>query len=205
MITDPLEEWRRLKEHYGRLNDEALKSLLEESSQLTDIARETLRAEISSRGLRIQVRDTPPPVEDFDTSDLDLVVVKRLWDASEARRAKAFLNDSGIPCYFGRDNVESVDALPQDFEDGVDLKVCEADLARARGGLARVLTATPGTEAACDFVCPRCKSPEIVFLGLDAEPKDPAEGAMADSDSNFNWSCDACGHRWKDDGVEQQG
>jgi len=203
MITDPLEEWRSLKEHYGRLSDAELEFLLEESSQLTDIARETLRAEVSSRGLRVQVRNTPPPVEDFDTSDLDLVVVDRLWDASEARRAKAFLNDSGIPCYFGPDNVESVDALPPDFEEGVDLKVCEADAARARGGLARVLTATPGTEADCDFVCPRCKSPEIVFLGLDAEPKDPAEGATADS--SFNWRCDACGHRWKDDGVEQQG
>jgi len=204
MITDPLEEWRSLKEHYARLSDEALKSLLEESSQLTDIAKETLRAEISSRGLRVQVEDTPPPVEDdFDTADLDLVVVERLWDASEARRAKAFLNDSGIPCYFGRDNVESVDALPPDFEDGVDLKVCEADAARARGGLARVLTATPGTEAVCNFVCPRCKSPEIVFLDLDAEPKDPAEGATADA--SFNWRCDACGHQWKDDGVEQQG
>jgi hypothetical protein len=47
MITDPLEEWRSLKEHYGRLSDEALNSLLEESGQLTDIAKETLRAEIS--------------------------------------------------------------------------------------------------------------------------------------------------------------
>jgi hypothetical protein len=150
------------------------------------------------------VRDKASPVEeDFDTASLDLVVVDRLWDVSEARRAKAFLNDSGIPCYFGLDNVESVDALPPDFEGGVDLKVCEADVARARGGLARVLTVTPGTEAACDFVCPRCKSPEIVFLGLDAEPKDPAVGATADS--SFNWRCDACGHRWKDEGVEQQG
>jgi hypothetical protein len=203
MITDPLEEWRSLKEHYGRLSDDELQSLLEESSQLTDMAKETLRAEISSRGLRVQLSNTPPPVEDaFDTAGLDLVVVKRLWDASEARRAKAFLDDSGIPCYFGRDNVESVDALPLDFEDGVDLKVCAADVARARGGLTRVLTATPQTEAACNFVCPRCKSPDIVFVGLDAEPKDPAEGAMADS--SFNWRCDACGHRWKDDGVEQQ-
>jgi hypothetical protein len=204
MITDPLEEWRSLKEHYGRLSDDELQSLLEESSQLTDMAKETLRAEISSRGLRVQLSNTPPPVEDaFDTAGLDLVVVKRLWDASEARRAKAFLNDSGIPCYFGRDNVESVDALPPNFEDGVDLKVCAADVARARGGLAGVLTATRETEAACKFVCPRCKSPEIVFVDLDAEPKDPAEGAMADS--SFNWHCDACGHRWKDDGVEQQG
>ena len=59
MITDPLEEWRRLKEHYGRLRGEELQSLLEESSQLTDLAKETLRAEIFSRGLRVQVRDTP--------------------------------------------------------------------------------------------------------------------------------------------------
>jgi hypothetical protein len=63
MITDPPEEWRTLKEHYARLSDEALKSLLEESSQLTDIAKETVRAEISSRGRRVQVMDTPPPVE----------------------------------------------------------------------------------------------------------------------------------------------
>jgi hypothetical protein len=90
MITDPLEEWRSLKDHYGRLSEEELKSLLEESSQLTDIAKETLRAEISSRSLRVQVRDTPP--------------------------SDAFLNDFGIPCYFGRDNLESVDALPPDSE-----------------------------------------------------------------------------------------
>jgi hypothetical protein len=64
MITDPLEEWRSLKEHYGRLSDDELQSLLEESSQLTDMAKETLRAEISSRGLRVQVSNTPPPVED---------------------------------------------------------------------------------------------------------------------------------------------
>jgi hypothetical protein len=204
MIADPLKEWRRLKEHYGRLSDEELQSLLEESGQLTDIAKETLRAEISSRGLHVHARETPRPVEDdFDAAGLDLIVVRRLWDASEARRAKAFLNDSGIPCYFGPDNIESVDALPRDFGDGVDLKVCDADVARARGGLAGVLTATPDTEAPCSFVCPRCKSPEIVFLGLDAEPKDPAEGAEADS--SFHWRCDACGHRWKDDGVEQHG
>ena len=59
MITDPLEEWRSLKEHSARRSGEALTPLLEESSQLTDIVKETLRAEISGRGLRVQVGTRP--------------------------------------------------------------------------------------------------------------------------------------------------
>ena len=39
--------------------------------------------------------------------------------------------------------------------------------------------------------CPKCHSEEIVFQELDAKT------------ATFNWSCDACGHVWNDDGVER--
>ena len=91
MITDPLEEWRRLREHYGRLGEEELKSLLEESSQLSDIAKETLRAEISSRSLRVQVRDTPP--SDGFPQRLRNSVLLRPGQPRERGRSSAGLGD----------------------------------------------------------------------------------------------------------------
>ena len=187
------------------MSDGELEALAAEGSQLTPVAKETLCAEISRRRLPIPVRDAPEPpavVEDLDPAGLELVVATRLWDASEAHRAKAYLNDSGIPCFFGPESVEDPNGAGLNFDRGVDLKVCEADAARARRGLAKLLPPPPGADAPYNLVCPRCKSPEIVFEGLDAEPKDAAEGAAAGS--SFNWRCDACGHGWKDDGVEQQ-
>jgi DNA-directed RNA polymerase subunit M/transcription elongation factor TFIIS len=52
-----------------------------------------------------------------------------------------------------------------------------------------------------DYVprCPKCHSTEIVLQNLDSTP-----GSNRAFDSTFNWSCDACGHRWKDDGIEQE-
>jgi len=60
-------------------------------------------------------------------------------------------------------------------------------------------TEEPEEEEDYVAVCPKCHSSEIVFQGRDAEP---ATGST--NESKFNWSCDACGHQWKDDGIEEE-
>jgi ribosomal protein S27AE len=52
-----------------------------------------------------------------------------------------------------------------------------------------------------DYVhrCPKCGSGATVFQGLEAEP---ASGSAADK--KYRWTCDACGHIWKDDGIMEK-
>ena len=51
MQVDPIEEWRRLREHYIQLNDEELYELALDFAELTEPAQQVLRDEMKSRGL----------------------------------------------------------------------------------------------------------------------------------------------------------
>jgi predicted Zn-ribbon and HTH transcriptional regulator len=51
MQADPIEEWRRLREHYSQLSDEELYELAFDFVDLTESAQQVLRDEMRSRGL----------------------------------------------------------------------------------------------------------------------------------------------------------
>jgi hypothetical protein len=208
---DPASEQRQLQERYAGMTDEELESVADEAFDLTEIAQETLRAEIRSRRLSIQLRDAPAPAEEpefgsskFDPSELDLDVVHRAWDIEDARRVKETLDIWSVPSYIGADNVDNLANFHGSFEHGVEIKVDKADQQRAFAALRMTPRSEtePNPEAdamntlAC---CPRCRSAEIVFESLD-----PTPDGKSGFDSKFNWSCDACGYRWKDDGIEQE-
>jgi len=202
-MDNSIEQSRRLQEHYESLGDEALQGIAGDAYELTDAARDALDSEILRRGLDIKLALAPPlAVEsgethgEVDPAEFDLTAVARVTDDDEARRIMGILYGAGIPCYLGAEDVESVDMFHASFEDGVDLKVREVDLQRAQRTL--FLARPQEVEAEADGLiarCPNCNSPDIIFLDLD-EP-----GSAA---SKFNWSCDACGHRWKDDGIEKE-
>jgi len=199
---DPIEESRRLQERYARLSDDELQAVADEGYDLTDLGKQTLQAEILGRGLHIQLRSAPTPpapdpaTSDFDTSDLDLIMAHRVWDLAEARQLKSILDDARIPSYLGPDNLDNLETFKGSFDGGVDLKVRYVDNQRALQAISQSLP--PDSEVETDYVprSPKCHSPEIVFQSLDSGP--------AATSSTFNWSCDACGHQWKDDGIEQE-
>ncbi len=207
MEIDRVEEWRKLKEHYAAMSDDELQAVAGDGWDLTDVAQQALQAELSSRRLNVKIAAAPTPspapepaeTGSFDPSELDLSVAQQVWDLSEARRVKGTLDAAGIPSYLGPNNVENPDELGMGFEGGVDVKVREADYQRALYALAGATP--PDSQSERDYTprCPKCHSTEIVFQGLDSE-------AVEDSapKSKFNWSCDACGYAWKDDGVEQE-
>jgi hypothetical protein len=188
-----VEEWRRLKELYARMNEGELEVVANEAYDLTDIARPLLKDEIARRGLKIPLRTeraaravAAAERSGFDPSKLDLAVAGTLYGLEDARKAKEFLDAASIPNYWGPDNVEILEELKSGFDEGVDLKVMQEDYSRVFAGLGRLFPAPVDEE--CNFACPKCHSPEIVFHDLDATEK-------------FNWSCDACGHQWTDDGT----
>jgi DNA-directed RNA polymerase subunit M/transcription elongation factor TFIIS len=141
--------------------------------------------------------------DDFDPSDLDLVRVQLVWDQAEAIRAKRILNESGIPCFLGPDNLDEEDTFNMNFAKGVDLKVRYIDNPRALGAISHAFDSNPQSEpeiiSEASVRCPQCNSEEVVFQGRDSRP-----GADPDSEAKFNWNCDACGYHWSDDGVGKE-
>ena len=82
MQTDPVEEWRRLTEHYRTLTDDQLNELAIDLSDLTEVAQQVLRGEMKSRGLRdpqalprparkAEISPATPPHFLLDPSDAD--------------------------------------------------------------------------------------------------------------------------------------
>src|SRR5690242_8324849 len=147
------EEWRHLTEQYAQMSEIGLEGLADEAYDLTDMAREVLRAEIARRGLRFQLRDQPAPPDtsadieraaNFDPSELDLVSVARIFDWEDAAWYKNVLNDAGIPSYFGPNNVESVEELKTAFD-------AEKIAANKRGYEAGIECKVPSKDAQMAF------------------------------------------------------
>ena len=209
-------EWRRLEELYRQMSDDELRVVADEAYELTDVAREVLQREISSRGMDIALAEKPveekpeidegenPNDENFDPSEFVLVPAARVWDREEALKYKQIFTDAGVASFLGPKLVESVEEYQGDYSQGVEFKVCDVDYQRAMAAIRWAFREEPPqtTEEDAresDYRCPKCKSDEIVFEELERESPD-----QPDYLSKFNWHCDACGHEWTDDGVEKE-
>jgi hypothetical protein len=143
-------------------------------------------------------------LDDFDPSHLDLVRVPSVWDRAEAIRTKRILNESGIPCFLGPDNLEEEeDIFNMNFAKGVDVRVRSIDNQRALGAIRHALDSDPQFEpeiiSAASVRCPQCNCEKVVFQKRHSRP-----GADPDSEAKFDWHCDACGYHWSDDGVRKE-
>ena len=185
---DQAAEWRRLQDFYSRMNDGELEVVANEAYDLTETARPLLRDEIARRGLKIPLvmertrpqQVAPPPV---DPSRQDMIVAQTFWDIADARRAQEQLNAAAIPCFWGPHNLDSPDRLPPG--QALDLVIRDVDQSRVRTLLINV----PDSLDDFEMLCPKCKSPEILFHDVD------------ETKTKFLWSCDACGNKWSDEGV----
>lgn len=207
---DVTAEWQRLATQYAEMSDEELQTVADDGYELTDIARQALQAEISQRNLAIKLRErrvaqeetAPDPDSPIDPADLDLVVAASVWDVEEAKRLKQALDLASIPAYLGPANSEDFSTPQPGSPSGVAVKVREVDLQRAYAAMAHSSPPEEGDSPEPEYAgrCPNCHSTEIVFEGLDEEPTGDEPAAAA----KFNWNCDACGHHWKDDGIEPE-
>jgi DNA-directed RNA polymerase subunit M/transcription elongation factor TFIIS len=198
------QQWQQLKENYTRMTEDELCDLANHAWDLTETAQEALRSVISERGLKIDLDTTPPFVPGVDpTPDEDLVVIARLWDKSEAQRQRDILDAAGVPFYFGPDDLTNLDDFKGEFAAGVDLKVAFFDQRRALFALGQEMPGKEDREEAEDqeyaVLCPKCHSEKIIFEGRDATETTGPQG-----EAKFDWRCDACGYRWKDEGIEEE-
>ena len=204
MRTDPIEEWRRLTEHYRALTDEQLEELAFDLADLTPAAQQVLRGEMRSRGLR----DPEAPSQVSKQSD-DLVVPQRdpssgigeesgfpheyTWKTllcqcstrAEAAQISELLRRAGIESW--------VDA-PASYSPYAELDLANPRILIAADELdqARSLVSMPmpqdildaSAETVPEFEvphCPACGAADSVLEGV--EPVN-------------SWRCEFCGKQW---------
>jgi hypothetical protein len=233
------DEYRRLEELYSEMSDTQIEEMSGQMEDLTDIAQQVLRAEVSKRGLgprgldpaedpveaarralRAEVseqgsdaqgQDTTIQSDPFlrdpfpsgiDPAGYDMYGVWTATDASEARQIMTFLESEGLNAFLGPENVESVDSYRGSYDEGVEIKVMKFQAKVAILALRRFAAREPQREPSGDadyaVFCPSCNSRDVIFQGIDVEP-----GKEPEPDTKYNWTCAACGHQWKDDGIEK--
>jgi hypothetical protein len=122
-MIDPEQERRRIAESYSHQTDEVLEEIAKYGEDLTDVALQSLRAELSRRGL------TPDPPEEFPDADQaeptfrNLITVRSYWNLLEAELAKGVLDVAGIECFLFDDNMVRMDWFNANAIGGVKLRV----------------------------------------------------------------------------------
>lgn len=205
--ADFQQEHNRLSQLYREMADDELENVAAEAYDLTDIAQECLRFEISSRGLKIPLNLTPasddepeplPPSDDgFIPDDRDIAFIYVVHDMEELLKIKTFLDQARIECFLGEDKTRDPKALPHPFGGDLDMFVWRHDFNR----VVQVLTANvPGygkrEEAPnLEVRCPKCNSDGVIFEERELTSTDGKPQAK------FRWVCDDCGHEWEDEGI----
>jgi hypothetical protein len=104
---DPLQEKQRLEELYASQTDEELENVAAQARELTDVAREALRAELTKRGLYVgQLEEIEGEPEEAQFRDL--VTIRSFWYVAEAELARGLLESAGIPSFLFDENIVSL-------------------------------------------------------------------------------------------------
>jgi DNA-directed RNA polymerase subunit M/transcription elongation factor TFIIS len=141
--------------------------------------------------------------------DRQLITISTVWSVADALRLQQLLDGAGIPFFMGPEMATEIDAVTTNFANGVDVKIMNVGLPWARQVLQDYFPKDePESERRereeeikeVPVRCPKCHSTEVVFDDLVGEPPTTEQN----SPQQFEWSCDSCGHHWKDDGIVRE-
>jgi len=224
-MIDPERERQRLAEFYSGRTDGELEKVASQAYELTEAAREMLRAELVKRGLNVKLieqRPVPPappalpgdpppepapvePVVDGEIEMRDMVAIRRFRDLPEALLAKGALESAGIEVAFVDDNMVRLDWFISNLLGGVKLMVKTEDADAAREILDQPIPDgfdTAGTGEYQQPRCPSCQSLDVSFQELNKPVA--YVSAYLGVPIPFHrraWRCHSCHAEWEDDGV----
>jgi Putative prokaryotic signal transducing protein len=133
-MIDPEQERRRVAEFYGGQTDGELENVAAQSYELTEIAREALRAELTKRGLYVGQLDGDAGAEGHDETEFrDLVTLRTFSTLTEAEMAKGLLDSAGIESFLFDENVGRIYLV--NIVGGVRLRVDAANVDAANEAL----------------------------------------------------------------------
>jgi hypothetical protein len=139
--------------------------------------------------------------------DRKLVELCTVWSVRDALKVQTILDAAGIPFFMGAEKATGVDRVTSNFAKGVRVQIMRIGLPWAMPGMRYYEPEddpTPKETEELDELavrCPKCHSTEVVFQGGTST----LVVATDDSSQRYQWTCDACGHQWEDDGVAKEG
>jgi hypothetical protein len=210
-LSNPADEMLRLAERYRQMSDGELLKLTRNRAGLTEAAQQALALEMSLRQLNAEPVEPPPPPPPDDpespyAEDRKLFDLITVWCVEDALRVQAALDVAGIPFFMGEEKATGVDGVTSNFAEGVNVGVMRIGYNWAGAALRgyepsyipesvkeRIKQEKEGFDVR--VCCPRCKSQEVILEDAISDKPD------ADVASQFEWTCVACGNKWRDEGV----
>jgi len=224
--TDPEQERQRLRAFYSGQLDGELEKVADQAYELTDLAREALRAELMKRGLAVslveqrpavaapepQQGDPPPgepldeyePVPDGELDMQSMVAIRRFRDLPEALLAKGSLESAGIDCALVDENVVRLDWLWSNLMGGVKLLVDPEDAEAAGEILKQPIPEHFDVSGIGDYEqphCPKCSSLDINFREIDPSAYVAMFVSVPIPFHRRAWRCHSCNAEWEDHGM----
>jgi hypothetical protein len=216
--TDWYKERKRLAGLYSGMEDGELEKIAADAIGLTEVAWETLRAEMLRRGLAAPAEETNPVLASAGarkgtkkTESPRLMVVQRYRDMGPALIGKSILDSAGVESFLFDDNVLRMDWLMSNAIGGIKLLVPNEDAEAAKALLEQSAPESFDWEGVGEYVqpkCPKCGSLDVSFEELDRKMahlglflKVPMPVTVK------GWTCHGCGHAWEPDAadVRQEG
>jgi hypothetical protein len=150
----------------------------------------------------------------------ELVDLCTVWSLRDALQLQTLLDRAGIPFFMGPERATGVPEVTSNFTEGVIVKVMRIGLPWTIEPMRDYFPKDEPPEEAAEVLdelpvrCPKCQSTEVVFNRLVVEPPPnaaaefpPASAAsepLPSSAPKFDWTCDACGYQWQDDGLAKE-
>lgn len=225
---DPEQERQRLTEFYAGQMDGELEKVASQAYELTDIAREILRAELVRRGLETplaelapvapkeesQPGDPPPEPEPTEDQGLQedgevelrsMVTVRQFRDLPEALLAKGCLDSAGIESVLVDDNLVRLDWFWSNLMGGVKLKVDPSDAPTADEILKQPIPENFDVDGVGEYEqphCPACQSLDVTFKELNRPVSYMTMWLSVPIPIHRRaWRCHSCNVEWEDDEV----
>lgn len=201
---DPEAERRRLAEFYRGQLDGDLEKTAGQAYELTDVARETLQAEISRRGLSIALAEHVPG-DGLEMQQKDMVTIRKFRDLPEALFAKGSLESAGIECALLDDNMVRLDWFISNLLGGVKLQVRQEDAAIASEILDQPIPENFDVSGVGEYVqphCPKCQSLDVNFQEIAPAAYLSTAVSVPIPFHRRAWRCHSCDAEWEDDGDD---
>jgi hypothetical protein len=219
---DPEQERQRLITFYSGQMDGELEQVATQAFELTDLAKEALKAEIARRGLGVKLvesapvakelpvmpGDPPPPEPPAEPLPLDgefelrnLVTIRKFRDLPEALLAKGSLVSAGIEAVLTDENVVRLDWFWSNLMGGIKLNVDPENAEAANAILDQPIPENFDVVGVGEYEQPRC--PKYLSLDVNFQELDPtAYLSLMIAPVPFHrraWRCRACRAEWEEE------
>jgi hypothetical protein len=228
---DPERERQRLAAFYAGQLDGELEKVAAEAYELSDLAREVLKAELQRRRLSVElaehatvrVKKAPEPGDPLEEDALEaegvqqelpeskgdgdidgMVTIRTFRDLPEALLAKGSLDSAGMKCALVDDNIVRMDWFWSNAMGGVKVLVNREDVTVAEEILAQPIPEHFDVSGVGEYEqprCPKCGSLDINFRELESSAYLSMALSVPIPFHRRAWRCHSCEVEWEDDGV----